>query len=146
MGVPLLVSGTPPLMQLVNDQVATLLPEDRLDKVIETELMRSPDIDEKYEVRRRFLLGYSYHSAAQKLRNIVEKALKNQRKLLTDFEELKILQRRIFGNDKTKKQNNGHDIVIFWKQNDTGLYGRRHDMVIKYLASRKDINKVVVFD
>jgi glycosyltransferase involved in cell wall biosynthesis len=37
-------------------------------------------------------------------------------------------------------------IALFWKQNDTTIYGRRHDMIIKYLASRPDIDKVIVFD
>lgn len=37
-------------------------------------------------------------------------------------------------------------IAFFWKQNDTTIYGRRHDMVIKYLASRQDISKVLAFD
>ena len=27
-----------------------------------------------------------------------------------------------------------YDLVMFWKQNDTGLYGRRQDMFLKYLA------------
>jgi hypothetical protein len=40
----------------------------------------------------------------------------------------------------------GVDVVIFWKQNDTGLYGRRVDMVVKYLTSREDVRKVIVFD
>ncbi|GAB6059392.1 glycosyltransferase [Desulfonatronum parangueonense] len=40
----------------------------------------------------------------------------------------------------------GTPIALFWKQNDTTIYGRRHDMVIKYLASRPDISKVIVFD
>jgi tetratricopeptide (TPR) repeat protein len=40
----------------------------------------------------------------------------------------------------------GKNIVIFWKQNDTGLYGRRPDMVAKYLASREDIRKVLIID
>jgi len=40
----------------------------------------------------------------------------------------------------------GKVIVLFWKQNDTGLYGRRHDMAIKYLAERSDVSKVLVID
>lgn len=40
----------------------------------------------------------------------------------------------------------GADIVLFWKQNDTTLYGRRCDMVARYLASRADVCKVVVVD
>lgn len=38
------------------------------------------------------------------------------------------------------------DIVLFWKQNDLGLYGRRPDMVIRYLATRPDVGRIVVFD
>lgn len=40
----------------------------------------------------------------------------------------------------------GVDVVLFWKQNDTTLYGRRCDMVARYLASRDDVRKVVVVD
>jgi hypothetical protein len=28
----------------------------------------------------------------------------------------------------------GYDLVLFWKQNDTGIYGRRQDMFLKYLT------------
>lgn len=40
----------------------------------------------------------------------------------------------------------GASVVLFWKQNDTGLYGRRCDMVIRYLASRPDVGRVIVVD
>jgi glycosyltransferase involved in cell wall biosynthesis len=40
----------------------------------------------------------------------------------------------------------GADIVLFWKQNDTGLYGRRSDMIVRYLASRPDVRRVLVVD
>jgi len=38
------------------------------------------------------------------------------------------------------------DVVVFWKQNDSALYGRRIDMVVRYLASRTDVGRVVVID
>ena len=38
------------------------------------------------------------------------------------------------------------NVVMFWKQNDSELYGRRSDMVAKYLASRGDVGKVLVLD
>src|SRR3546814_4255780 len=38
----------------------------------------------------------------------------------------------------------GIDVVLFWKQNDSTLYGRRSDMVARYLASRRDVRRVVV--
>ncbi|WP_428678125.1 glycosyltransferase [Reyranella sp.] len=38
------------------------------------------------------------------------------------------------------------DIAFFWKQNDTGLYGRRHDMLLKYLARHPRVGRIVQFD
>ncbi|HWC12656.1 MAG TPA: glycosyltransferase, partial [Acidimicrobiales bacterium] len=40
----------------------------------------------------------------------------------------------------------GFDVVMFWKQHDTGLYGRRHDMLMKHLARSPSVGKVVQFD
>ena len=39
-----------------------------------------------------------------------------------------------------------HNIAFFWKQNDTGLYGRRSDMIAKYLAASGRVNRIVHFD
>lgn len=38
------------------------------------------------------------------------------------------------------------DVAFFWKQNDTGIYGRRHDMMIKYLAKHERVRHIVQFD
>ena len=38
------------------------------------------------------------------------------------------------------------DIVFFWKQNDTGIYGRRQDMLVKYLAEDVRVNRILHFD
>ena len=38
------------------------------------------------------------------------------------------------------------DIVFFWKQNDTGIYGRRQDMFVKYLAQDPRIHRILHFD
>ena len=39
-----------------------------------------------------------------------------------------------------------YDIVFFWKQNDTGIYGRRQDMLVKYLSRSPRVNKIIHFD
>ena len=46
---------------------------------------------------------------------------------------------RVFVDDKI-------DIVFFWKQNDTGIYGRRQEMLVKYLAKEDRIHRVFHFD
>ena len=38
------------------------------------------------------------------------------------------------------------DIVFFWKQNDTGIYGRRQDMFVKYLARDPRVSRIFHFD
>lgn len=38
------------------------------------------------------------------------------------------------------------DLAYFWKQNDTGIYGRRHDMILKYLARHPRVGRIVQFD
>ena len=36
--------------------------------------------------------------------------------------------------------------MFFWKQNDTGIYGRRQDMLVKYLAQHPRIARIFHFD
>ena len=38
------------------------------------------------------------------------------------------------------------DIAFFWKQNDSDIYGRRHDMMIKYLAGSDRVGRILQFD
>ena len=38
------------------------------------------------------------------------------------------------------------DIVFFWKQNDSGIYGRRQDMLVKHLLRQEKVHKVLHFD
>ena len=38
------------------------------------------------------------------------------------------------------------DLVCFWKQNDTGIYGRRHDMLMRYLSESERVRSLTVFD
>ena len=38
------------------------------------------------------------------------------------------------------------DIVFFWKQNDSGIYGRRQDMLVKYLGMEPRIHRIFHFD
>ena len=42
--------------------------------------------------------------------------------------------------------DNKLDIVFFWKQNDTGIYGRRQDMFVKYLAQDPSVGRIFHFD
>lgn len=150
MGIPLLVSKTEPLMELVNDGLANLIDNDNLAEIIEKQLASTNTHSEIERKRSKFLNKYSYGAASKELRLLIEQCLKENGKLehyyLNKFVNVKTLQRMIFNPNQHHSLDLGKDIVLFWKQNDTNLYGRRHDMLIRYLESRADIRKVVVFD
>lgn len=150
MGVPLLVTPTPPLMQLVNDGVAIEVDLARLPEQI-----RSLAADDAFrarwaaDVRPRFLTRYSYAASAALLRGVIARAIRNvDTGRIASLPALLAEQRRLLAAPTAVagSQAPGRDIVLFWKQNDSGLYGRRCDMVIRYLASRPDVRKVLVFD
>lgn len=46
----------------------------------------------------------------------------------------------------TSRRPDLYDIVMFWKQNDTGVYGRRHDMLLDQLARSPRVRRIVQFD
>ena len=151
MGIPLLVTRTLPLMQLVEDGVAIPVEKDKIVEALKNIAYDKPELDRwRAKVRPQFLARYSYYSAAQQLREILQRTL-HRRNTGRTFELQRTVQscKRALGLPKglpTQPRTGGIDVVLFWKQNDTGIYGRRHDMVIKYLSSRKDVRKVVVFD
>ena len=151
MGVPLLVTHTPPLMQLVEDGVAMPVAKDAIAAELKNIACGKPGLDRwRDKVRSRFLARYSYSAAAKQLHEILQRVVHRRGNgQASEVERFLTAQKRALGlPDRlpVKPRKPGVDIALFWKQNDTGLYGRRHDMVIKYLASRKDVRKVLVFD
>lgn len=150
-GKPLLVSRTPPMMDLVRDGVASVFDPDRLPEELER---AAAGVQVGSGTRETFEQKYSYAALACTLRSIITNVTSNAQRTSKPAksapgERLVAAQRRIFNLAPSGVENGaetGKDFVVFWKQNDTTLYGRRHDMVIKYLASRPDVRKVVVFD
>ncbi len=151
MGIPLLVSNTPPLMQLVDDQVAQLVDPRDISGALRSAVTQTHQQNQRRAtVRSRFLERYSYAAAALQIKLLLERCLaRTQLVPAQSTASIVKASRHVLGLPDAPQplvRLPGVDIVLFWKQNDTGLYGRRHDMVIKYLASRPDVRKVVVFD
>jgi glycosyltransferase involved in cell wall biosynthesis len=154
MGIPLLVTRTPPLMQLVNDGVAVAVDSDRIAEELQAWLEDPARLaDWGPATRARFLSHYSYRAAGECLRTVLQRATARRDRSLAPPPPVTlspIIRRAVAGSTPAlappAERVAGVDIVLFWKQNDTGIYGRRHDMVIKYLATRADVRRVVVFD
>jgi glycosyltransferase involved in cell wall biosynthesis len=151
MGIPLLVSNTSPLQQLVSDQVAELVSTENMPAALQR-VGGDSEHGKRWQknVRSKFLSHYSYAAAAVQMRELIQRSLSRKtRNIGPSTARLIAVSNHVLGlplASTPEHRKPGIDVVVFWKQNDTGLYGRRHDMVIKYLASRPDVRKVVVFD
>ncbi|MFM2119894.1 MAG: hypothetical protein RL722_1362, partial [Pseudomonadota bacterium] len=152
MSVPLLVSRTEPLMQLVGDGVAEALDADTLVDHIRRVVYGPPRTAAAVQaVRQRFLARYSYAAIAEQMGRLISQTLAERpgaKRHWPGLPELMTQQRRVLGAAGLAPAPRlpGIDIVVFWKQNDSRLYGRRSDMVIQYLASRADVRRVLVID
>lgn len=144
---PLLVSNTVPLKQLVDDGVAELIDEHDLASQIYSVANRKPSAEKLKKRKEKFLSNYSYKSAESTLREIFRSVLNKKGNI--DITEQEIFWESLRNAFVPKVRSNslsGIDVVLFWKQNDSGLYGRRHDMVAKLLSERDDVRKVLVID
>lgn len=150
MNVPLLVVPTESMGQLIADGLATPVDPSQLSDAIATAVETPRRGREAGARRAAYLASYSYSAAADTLHTVIERATAGAKKRAhASLQELIRHQHRLFRalpSENGAQERKGACVVMFWKQNDTTLYGRRHDMTIRYLASRSDVEKVVVFD
>ena len=155
-GVPLIVTETPPIRDLIRDGVARPFAPGDLKSALQSALSAEGQSEiEAQATRKTYLDKYSYTAASNVLRR--EFASLVRRKSPVDSQRgRRVIEAVSSACDVRPPEADGgaaaelvtglKDVVVFWKQNDTTLYGRRHDMVIKHLASRPDVRQVVVFD
>lgn len=152
MNIPLLVSDTPPLRWLEQLGLARVVAPDNLAETLARCLDGDHDMLPDEERRQRFLDELSYGSAAAQLHHLCAGLLEPPRapgKAAKQFERFLRAQRKGLGlpvHPPKPAAPKGATVVLFWKQNDTTLYGRRVDMVVRVLAERPEVARVLVFD
>ena len=183
MGIPVLATDVPPLVNLAQKGLVELLGDTPLERKID-EIFSDYDAYKHKAMQNRetFLREYSYGANLPRLQDTIDRVLNNPAPIADEFHELVAYHRRIFsggaGLPRVTAQvvaggqpapvaspapppvqaavvsarkvdsyvDDKIDIVFFWKQNDTGIYGRRQDMLVKYLAEDPRINSVLHFD
>ena len=183
MGIPVLATDVPPLVNLAQKGLVELLGDTPLDRKID-EIFSNYDAYRQKAAQNRetFLREYSYGANLPRLQDTIDRVLSNPSPIPDAFRELVAYHRRIFsggaGLSRVTAQvvaggqpvpvaspapppaqaaavparkadsyvDDKIDIVFFWKQNDTGIYGRRQDMLVKYLAEAPRINSILHFD
>ena len=179
MGIPMLGTNVPPLVNLANDGLVELLGDTPLDRKIDEIFGNYETYKQRAERNREtFLQEYSYGANLPKLKQMINGLLNNPMPIPDEFRDLVAYHRKIFssnaallprttiangqstyvlrpavpparsvaGGGKSSYVDEKLDIVFFWKQNDSGIYGRRQDMLVKYLAKDPKVNRILHFD
>lgn len=151
-GLPVLASPVPPLRPFIDQGLIfetspQTLGED-LDRVL-----GSGDSDRSAARRRReYFLGHmSYEAVGGELSSLLDRTIEKRTSAPPSPTTGKIvrLASQLPTTDapvEAPAAPHGLDVVVVWKQRDLGLYGRRPDMLIKYLAARDDVRRVLVLE
>jgi glycosyltransferase involved in cell wall biosynthesis len=170
MGVPCLVSATPPLRPLVEAGVVEVQEEHQLLHERITAVFADPEASAERAARGRelFLREYSAEAVGARVKPRVEELIADTPALPRALAELVSAPRRLVvpraNGSRAESERRSqparargsrrwraapgelYDLVVFWKQNDTSLYGRRQDMFLKYLQRSGRFATIVHFD
>ncbi|MXY52549.1 MAG: glycosyltransferase [Gammaproteobacteria bacterium] len=147
MGVPVLATAMAPLAPLIDDELIEPVTAEILAEQI-GHWLEAPAEERTRRTRRareRFLAEFSYDAIHRTLFAEVEACLDEPRALPAEARNFLGEQQRRYSLP-VPATGDGLDIVVFWKQGDIGLYGRRVDMVIEHLARRPEVRRIAVFD
>jgi glycosyltransferase involved in cell wall biosynthesis len=170
MEVPCLVTATPPLQPLVDAGV--LHAANRGAPLHEAIAAVFEDPAEARERARRgrelFLEEYSCAAVCERVVPWFEELLITPGELPQELDALVraprvLLAARTSPRDRDDEQTSvpsrvpgsrrwratpdeQYDLVVFWRQNDSSIYGRRQDMLLKYLQRSGRFAKIVHFD
>lgn len=146
MQVPVLATDVPPLRDLIEDGVIDAATPESLPARIEWWL-QAPHAESSRRLRHArtaFLERYSHDAINRTLVKVIEDCLRAPTPVPPSALEFLEAQVRRYARPELRQA--GLDLVMFWRQDDAGLYGRRFDMLVDRLARRPDIRRIAVFD
>jgi tetratricopeptide (TPR) repeat protein/glycosyltransferase involved in cell wall biosynthesis len=164
MNIPVLVSKVPPLLDLISSNCVTAVDDDELEQAIIERLFKVENKEsDKFHLRdTKFLGEFSYSVNLERVKLAFDLAKQNIQPLpLLVKEVFELVQNQtetklliddpLEDKDSTTapillENKKAVNIVFFWKQNDSDIYGRRQDMLVKYLAQDPRVNKILHFD
>ena len=148
MCVPVLATDVPPLRELIRLGAIEPVSKDNLAERISWWLDGAGDAERNAQVdraRSAYIRLFSYQSIHRTLFNEIERCLAAPKSLPVEAVDFLASQARRYPRAEGETDN-GLDLVMFWKQGDVGLYGRRFDMLVHGLAQRAEIRHIAIFD
>ncbi len=162
MQLPCLVRTVPPLEPLVRSGHLRAVGHDGLAASVAALLEDLPGARQQALANRElFLSDFSFAAIRPRLEAVVESLLDTPPAIAPEHAAVLAFAEQRFGSKRTGPDGPGgiaprrarprdaapcFDVVMFWKQHDTGLYGRRHDMLMQQLAASPRVARVVQFD
>lgn len=149
MSIPILATPVKPLIPLGEQGLLELLNSGETVATKIDHIFTNYEFYKEKAVKNRnefFLKTHSYSFAKKKIDSMLgENKISFQNKVLDDF--ISKLNKKYYKNGRVNNIDwDNINIVFFWKQNDSGLYGRRQDMIIKYLEQLPNVKKIIHFD
>jgi glycosyltransferase involved in cell wall biosynthesis len=166
MEVPCLVRDVAPLRDLVDAKVVEVLADDQPLHERIAELFDDPGGRRETAERARswFLEHASYEAVGAQVAARFEALLAAPATPVPPaLDELVRLPRELLGEVRTAAAparparvpgrrrrplaaDERYDVAMFWKQNDSSIYGRRQDMILEYLRRDPRVGTIVHFD
>lgn len=161
-GLPTIVSDVPPIADLVDGDLLQLVAPDELGATLKT-LIAQRDDGELAQIQSRIRLGFarelSFCVNRERLNVAIDIAQAAPAELPASFDRMieivtdayaarrrpaSVPARPAAASDEGDAKQ--IDIAMFWKQNDSRLYGRRSDMLMKHLLKTGYVRRVIQFD
>lgn len=160
LNIPVLATKVPPLEDFSKSGALTWIEDDQdLEKVLRARLASDDALKKKVEKSRQlYLKEFTYAVNTARIKAAADQAA--GQKASPALEETVIALFKYAGvqypykesmppvqNKPVPTRRKGpRDLIFFWKQNDTDLYGRRSDMMMKYLLESGKVRKILQLD
>ena len=155
-GLPIITTEVPPIFDLEQQNLVTVIHKDYFGETL-LELYEERKSKTFPKTQSRIRAGFEdelgFRVNRQRLQNAIVSANKAGPELPKAFETLLRHMHAAFlklnGSSKVKPapaKASKPDLVMFWKQNDSGLYGRRSDMIMKHLLEAGRFGRILQFD
>lgn len=157
LGIPTAVSDVPPFSDIPSPEVVYRIRRDEdllrfLSNVAERKFNpKAPSSQKRVDA---FLSDFSYSANIKRLDALISS--KSEFSMKESWATLLAAVDHYYGRGikkvaagafrKPSKRTPPYDVVLFWKQNDTGIYGRRHDMLSLQMCEHRSFGKVLQID
>ena len=162
-GTTVLATPLPPIMDLVEEGAITTVSDADLTDRLRDVLVRDGDAAKAAARRAFFHRELSFAANLPRVAEAIDTARRSRKRVPDDFFKLlNYIELNVPGglsrhavaflNETLPRfkpvaplvsTQVGMNVIFFWKQNDSGLFGRRQDMILRELARSPRVNRIL---